>query len=83
MQLALNGLAGNRRRLEALQGEYLGKSRQSRDIAESAYRLGGASLIEFLDSERTFRETSRLYNRALYDFQISRAQLELAIGEEL
>jgi outer membrane protein, heavy metal efflux system len=81
VQLALNELAGNRRRMEALQGEYLDKARQSRDIAESAYRLGGASLIEFLDAERTYRETSRIYNRVLYDFQISRGQLELAIGE--
>ena len=83
VQLALNELEGNRRRIQALQGEYLGKSQQSRDIAESAYRLGGASLIEFLDAERTYRETSRLHNRALYDFQMSRAQLELAIEEDL
>ena len=83
VQLALNELAGNRRRMEALQGEYLEKASQSRDIAESAYRLGGASLIEFLDAERTYRETSRIYNRVLYDFQISRGQLELAIGKDL
>ncbi len=83
VQLALNQLEGNRQRIEALQGEYLNKARQSRDIAESAYRLGGASLIEFLDAERTYRETSRLYNRVLYDFQISRGQLELAIGKDL
>ena len=83
VQLALNELAGNRRRMEALQGEYLDKARQSREIAESAYRLGGASLIEFLDAERTYRETSRIYNRVLYDFQISRGQLELAIGKDL
>ena len=83
VQLALNELAGNQRRIEALRGEYLEKALQSRDIAESAYRLGGASLSEFLDAERTYRETSRLYNRALYDFQISRAQLERAIGGDL
>ena len=83
VQLALNELEGNRKRIEALQREYLDKARQSRDIAESAYRLGGASLIEFLDAERTFRETSRLYNRVLYDFQMSRGQLELAIGKDL
>jgi len=83
VQLALNELAGNRKRLEALQEQYLEKAQQSRDIAESAYRLGGASLSEFLDAERTYRETSRLYNQVLYDFQISRGQLELAIGKDL
>jgi len=69
--------------MEALQEQYLEKAQQSRDIAESAYRLGGASLSEFLDAERTYRETSRLYNQVLYDFQISRGQLELAIGKDL
>ncbi len=83
VQFALNELAGNRQRLEALQEQYLEKAQQSRDIAESAYRLGGASLSEFLDAERTYRETSRLYNQVLYDFQISRGQLELAIGKDL
>ena len=83
VQLALNELAGNRKRMEALQEQYLEKAQQSRDIAESAYRLGGASLSEFLDAERTYRETSRLYNQVLYDFQISRGQLELAIGKDL
>lgn len=83
VQAALNRIDGNRRRVQALQANYLNKARQARDIAESAYRIGGASLIEFLDAERTFRQTARLYNRALFDFQISRAALELAVGEDL
>jgi len=30
-------------------------AKQSRDISEYAYRKGAASLLDFLDSERTFR----------------------------
>ena len=83
IQLALNQLEGNRKRIAALEQEYLRISRESRDIADSAYRLGSASLIELLEAERTYRETRRNYNRALYDYQISRARLERAIGEDL
>lgn len=83
LRLAIEQLHGNRRRIQALEREYLKKARQSRDIAESSYRLGEASLIEFLDAQRTYSETRLLYNQALYDFEISRAALELALGEDL
>ncbi|GAB4243439.1 MAG: TolC family protein [Acidobacteriota bacterium] len=83
VRIALEQLNGNRRRIEALEGEYLEKARQARDITEASYRLGEASLIEFLDAERTYSETRRLYNQALYDFEISRAALQLAVGEDL
>lgn len=83
VRLALEQLNGNRRRLEALASEYLGKARQARDITETSYRLGEASLIELLDAERTYGEARRLYNQALFDFEISRARLELAVGKDL
>ena len=40
-------------------------------------------LIEFLDAQRTFSQTRLLYNKALFEHQFSRAQLEQAIGEDL
>ncbi len=83
MQTALQQLDGDRRKIEALQGDYLEKAQQARDITESSYRLGEASLIEFLDAERTYSETRLFYNQALYDFEISRARLESAVGEDL
>lgn len=82
VRVALQQLRGNRRRIEALEGEYLDKARQARDITECAYRLGEESLIVFLDAERTYSETRRLYNRALFDFEWSRALLEQATGED-
>jgi cobalt-zinc-cadmium efflux system outer membrane protein len=83
IRTALQRLEGDRRRVEALEKDYLRKAEEARDITESSYRLGEASLIEFLDAERTYIEIRLLYNRARYDFQISRGQLELAIGEDL
>jgi len=83
VQIALQQLEGQRKKIRVLESDYLEKAREAREITESSYRLGEASLIEFLDAERTFSEIMLLYNRALYDFQISRGRLELAIGEDL
>ncbi|MGH9338931.1 MAG: TolC family protein [Acidobacteriota bacterium] len=83
VELAVQQLGGTALRIAALEGEYLEKALQAREITESAYRLGEASLIEFLDAQRTYAETVLLYNRTLYDSEISRAGLELAIGEDL
>ena len=83
VQLALNQLHGNRRRIEALRGKYLQIARESRDITGSAYRLGAAALTELLEAERTHSATALRYNEALYEFQISKALLELAVGRDL
>ncbi len=83
VEIALQQLEGQRKSIQALEGQYLEKAREAREITESSYRLGEASLIEFLDAERTYSETMILYNRTLYDFQISRSRLEMAIGEDL
>jgi cobalt-zinc-cadmium efflux system outer membrane protein len=80
--VASNELAGHRKRIQALEGEYLQKAERSRDIAESTYRLGNTPLTEFLEAERTYREISRRYNQALYDYQLSRARLELAVAQD-
>lgn len=83
IRTALQRFEGDRRRVDALENDYLSKAEQARAITEASYRLGEASLIEFLDAQRTYVETRLLYNRARYDLQISRATLELAIGEDL
>jgi cobalt-zinc-cadmium efflux system outer membrane protein len=83
VRLALQRLEGVGRRIQALEGGYLARARESRDITDASYRLGEASLIEFLDAERTYSETRLLYNQALFESAIGRARLELAIGEDL
>lgn len=80
VQLALNNLGAAKRRIDTLFTGYLDKSRQARDISETAYRLGSASFLEFLDAQRAFREASHLYTRGLYEFELSRARLEWAVG---
>lgn len=83
VRLALNQLSGNRRRLDRLETEYLKAAEESSAITETAYRLGSASLVEFLDAQQMYWETVSRYHGALYDFEISRARLELAVGKDL
>ena len=52
----------------------------ARDIVLAAYRLGSADLIDFLDAQRSFRDTLRTYNRALYERRVSAFQLAAATG---
>ena len=62
---------------------YLPKAQKARDTVEFAYRRGGASLIDFLDAQRTYRETSLEYLRALGNYATARYQLEAAVGGPL
>jgi len=41
--------------IQLYRGGYVDQAKQSRDISEYAYRRGAASLLDFLDSERTYR----------------------------
>ncbi|MEK6660416.1 MAG: TolC family protein, partial [candidate division NC10 bacterium] len=77
---AFNRFEAERRRLEALESDYLPKARESREIAETAYRLGAIDLNAFLDAQRSFREIRRLHNRSLYELTIAAFQVEAAVG---
>jgi cobalt-zinc-cadmium efflux system outer membrane protein len=72
-----------RKRLTFFEDTYLRTARQARDIAEAAYRMGGETLINFLDASRVYRETLQAYNRALRDASVARFALERALGKDL
>lgn len=69
-------------KVKALEAQYVPSARTARGIAQQSYRLGALDLIELLDAERTYRETLRAYNLALFDFNASLFQLEAAVGKE-
>lgn len=80
VQQAVNAVEINRARVLYIEREYLSNARESRDIVLASYRLGTADLIDFLDAQRAFRDTTRTYNRALYEEWISRFALAAAVG---
>jgi cobalt-zinc-cadmium efflux system outer membrane protein len=80
VQRALNALDTNRARVDYIEREYLTNTQESRDIVLASYRLGVANLIDFLDAQRAFRDTQRIYNRALFDQRLSVFELTAAVG---
>jgi cobalt-zinc-cadmium efflux system outer membrane protein len=59
---------------------YLDQAQQSRDITEYAYRRGGASLLDFLDAERSYRATQLAYRQSLASYLLALEQLREAVG---
>jgi outer membrane protein, heavy metal efflux system len=79
----LASLLTARKKVEVLEQNYLPKARQARDTVEYAYKRGGLSLLDFLDAQRTYRETALNHLRALGDYQGAIDQLEAAVGGAL
>jgi len=80
---AFNNFGTQERRLRELEGFYLQRARESRDIAAESYRLGGVDLLSLLDAQRSYREIVRTYNRVRYGAVIARFELEASVGKEL
>ena len=59
---------------------YLDEAQQSRDITEYAYKRGAASLLDFLDAERSYRATQLGYRQALASYLLALEQLREAVG---
>ncbi len=59
---------------------YLSQAQQSRDISEYSYRKGVASLLDYLDAERSYRATQLAYRQALANYLTAVEQLKAAVG---
>jgi cobalt-zinc-cadmium efflux system outer membrane protein len=59
---------------------YLQQAQDSRDISEYAYKRGAASLLDFLDAERSYRSTQLAYRQALASYMTALEQLKEALG---
>lgn len=59
---------------------YLKQAQDSRDISEYAYKRGAASLLDYLDAERSYRSTQLAYRQALAAYMTALEQLKEAIG---
>jgi len=59
---------------------YLKQAQDSRDISEYAYKRGGASLLDFLDAERSYRAIQLAYRESLASYMIALEGLKQAVG---
>jgi cobalt-zinc-cadmium efflux system outer membrane protein len=78
---AWEALSTNGQVVNLYQSGYLKQAQDSRDISEYAYKHGAASLLDFLDAERTYRSTQLAYRQALANYMLSLEQVREAIGK--
>jgi outer membrane protein, heavy metal efflux system len=77
---AYEGLRTNDQVVQLYRSGYLDEAQQDRDISEYAYRRGAASLLDFLDAERSYRAIQLAYRQALASYLLSLEQLREAVG---
>jgi len=77
---AYEGLQTNDRVLQRYRSGYLEVARKNRDISEYAYRRGAASLLDFLDAERSYRATQLAYRQTLAAYLTALEQVRQAVG---
>lgn len=77
---AYEGLQANDQIVKLYTSGYLNEAQESRDISEYAYRRGAASLLDYLDAERSYRATQLGYRQALASYLLAVEQLREAVG---
>ncbi len=77
---AYETLLNNRDVVQLFDHDYLQQAKQSLEIAQFAYQHGAASLLDFLDAERTYRSTELSYRQALASYMTAAEQLRQAVG---
>jgi cobalt-zinc-cadmium efflux system outer membrane protein len=77
---AFANLKSNDEIIRLYEGGYVDQAKQSRDISEYAYKRGAASLLDYLDSERTYRANQLAYRQALASYMTAVEQMREAVG---
>jgi cobalt-zinc-cadmium efflux system outer membrane protein len=66
--------------VELYESGYLKQARESRDISAYAFQRGGASLLDLLDAERSYRAVELGYFQTLASYHLALEQLREAVG---
>jgi cobalt-zinc-cadmium efflux system outer membrane protein len=77
---AYEGVRENDLVVTQFRGGYLDAAQQSRDIAEYSYKRGAASLLDYLDAERSYRIVQLAYRQSLAAYLTAVEQLREAVG---
>ena len=77
---AYEALRSNDEVVQLYTSGYLKQAQDSRDISEYAYKAGAASLLDFLDAERSYRAVQLAYRQALASYMTALEQMKQAVG---
>jgi cobalt-zinc-cadmium efflux system outer membrane protein len=80
VETAYETVQTGQRVVQLYQSGYLKQSQESRDISEYAYKRGAASLLDYLDAERSYRSTQLSYRQSLATYMLAMEQLREAVG---
>ncbi len=69
--------------LKPYKTKYLALATDVRDRISFSYQNGGASLIDFLDAEKSYRDTRSAYVNLIGSYMTAGAQLNMAAGREV
>ena len=74
---------GTRSLLRPYRDRYLPQAEKIRETVSYAYRNGGSSLLDFLDAQKSYRDTQLAYRNLIGSYLTAVNQLNLAVGREV
>ncbi len=77
---AYENLQTNDQVVQLYRSGYLDQAQEDRDISEYAYKRGAASLLDFLDAERSYRAIQLAYRQTLASYLLALEQMREAVG---
>lgn len=83
VESAVNAFVTARRTVERYEGTLLERARLARDITQTQYKAGSATLTDLLDAQRSYVQVNSGYLDELVNYWTAVFQLEQAIGKEL
>jgi outer membrane protein, heavy metal efflux system len=69
--------------LRPYRDKYLKLAEETRNRISFSYQHGGASLLDYLDAEKAYRDTRLAYLNLIGSYLTAAAQLNMAVGREV
>ena len=69
--------------LKSYKANYLEVASSVRDTVQFAYNRGGATLLDYLDAEKNYRDVRLAYLNLVGSFLTAGGQLNMAVGHEV
>jgi outer membrane protein, heavy metal efflux system len=76
-------LVQNLNLLKPYKTKYLQLATEVRDKMAFSYRNGGASLLDYQDAEKSYRDTRLAYLNLIGSYMTAASQMDLAVGQEV
>jgi cobalt-zinc-cadmium efflux system outer membrane protein len=69
--------------LRPYRDKYMKLARDTRDRVSFSYQNGGASLLDYLDAEKAYRDVRLAYLNLIGAYLTAGAQMNMAVGREV